>query len=152
MIPALKNLFGPELEIDLVTCFAGVPRGFEGKVFRVTEYGGGAGRNQLLAELAERQYPIAGVICSGEPIMTKWKWWLAAHLKSKFFILNENGDYVWFDWGQRRTLIRFVAFRAGLTGGAAVPTLIRFLLFPLTLAYLILYACTVHLRRKIRTL
>ncbi len=92
------------------------------------------------------------MICSGEPIMTKWKWWLGAHLKSKVFILNENGDLFWLDWEHRRNIREFVAYRAGLTGAAAVPTLIRFLLFPLTLAYLILYAGTVHLRRKVRLL
>lgn len=150
VIPSLRGLFGAQVEIDLVTCYPGVPRGFDGQVFRVTDYGGAAGRTRLLADLAARDYKIAGIICSSEPIMTKWKWWLAARLPAKIFILNENGDYFWFDWGQRRTIVRFVTYRAGLTGAAAVPTLIRFLLFPLTLAYLILYAGTVHLRRKLR--
>ena len=38
--------------------------------------------------------------------MTKWKWWLGAHLKSKIFILNENGDFFWLDWARRRTYHR----------------------------------------------
>jgi len=92
------------------------------------------------------------MICSAEPVMTKWKWWLAARMPAKFFILNENGDYFWFDWERRKTIRRFAAYRAGLSGAAAVPAILRFLLFPLTLAYLILYACTVHLRRRIRML
>ena len=150
-IPALRSLFGENLEIDLVTCYPGLPQGFDGQVFRVTDYGP-AGRNQVLANLASREYPVAGMICSGEPIMTKWKWWLGAHLKSKLFVLNENGDFFWLDWGHRRNITGFIAYRAGLTGAAAVPTLVRFLLFPLTLAYLILYAGTVHLRRKVRQL
>jgi hypothetical protein len=152
VIPALRGLFGNQLEIDLVTCYPGAPRGFDGRVFRITEYGGPAARNRVLADLDTRDYPVMGMICSGEPIMTKWKWWLGAHLKSKVFILNENGDFFWLDWGHRRNITGFVAYRAGLTGAAAVPTLVRFLLFPLTLAYLILYAGTVHLRRKVRQL
>jgi hypothetical protein len=152
IIPSLRGLFGNELEIDLVTCYPGVPRGFDGRVFRITDYGGPAARSHVLADLAAREYPVTGMICSAEPIMTKWKWWLGAHLKSKIFILNENGDFFWLDWGHRRNITGFAAYRAGLTGAAAVPTLIRFLLFPLTLAYLILYAGTVHLRRKVRQL
>jgi hypothetical protein len=152
-IPLLRASFGESTEIDLVTCFPGVPLGCDGKVFRVADYrDGAAGRARMRADLAARDHGIAGMICAAEPVMTKWKWWLAGRLPAKFFILNENGDYFWFDWDRRRTILQFAAYRAGLTGAAAVPALVRFFLFPLTLAYMILYACTVHLRRRIRML
>ena len=152
VIPHLRTGFGEDIEIDLVTCYPGAPKGCNGRVFRIGEYHGGAGRVRLLSDLRAREYGIAGMICAAEPIMTKWKWWLAARIPAKFFVLNENGDYFWFDWERRRTICKFAAYRAGLGGSAAVPALIRFFLFPLTLAYLILYACTVHLRRRIRML
>jgi hypothetical protein len=153
VIPLLREGFGEAAEIDLVTCYPGAPRGCDGRVFRIGDYGGGApGRARLLRDLRSRGYGIAGMICAAEPIMTKWKWWLAARLGAKVFILNENGDYFWFDWQHRRTILKFAAYRAGLTGAAAVPALVRFFVFPVTLAYLILYACTVHLRRRIRML
>jgi len=152
VVPSLRSIFGESVEIDLVTCYPGVPRGVNGRVLRVTDYGGASGRNQLWQDLSVREYPVAGLICSAEPIMTKWKWWLAAKLKSKCLVVNENGDYFWLDWAHRGLIRRFIAYRAGLSGSAAVPTIIRFLLFPLTLTYLILYACTVHLRRQIRLL
>jgi len=99
VIPFLRAGFGESLEVDVVTCYPGSPRGCDGEVFRIGDYGGGAeGRGRLLAALAARNYRLAGMICSAEPIMTKWKWWLAARLPSKFLILNENGDYFWFDW------------------------------------------------------
>ena len=41
-------------------------------------------------------------------------------------------------------------FRAGMTGAAAIPTLARLIFFPLSLTYLLLYAGTVHLRRRLR--
>jgi hypothetical protein len=150
-IAGLYETYGEQLEIGLVTCFAGVPEGFRGEVFRVTDYQGRAGRKRLYAELAARQYPIAGMICSGESIMTKWKWSLAARLRSKIFALNENADYFWFDWSHSRVILHFALYRAGLTGSAAVPTIARLVFFPLTLAYLLLYAGFVHLRRKLRT-
>jgi hypothetical protein len=151
VLPPLRSMFGDQVEIDLVTCYPGVPEGFQGKVYRISEYGGPAGRGELMSALAARGYSIAGVLCSSEPIMTKWKWWLGWKLRAKLFIVNENADFFWFDWAQRRTIVRFATYRAGLTGAAAVPTLVRFLVFPLTLAYLMLYAAAIHLRRKIRT-
>lgn len=152
VIPLLRASHGASTEIDLVTCFPGTPRGCDGQVFRVGDYrDGAAGRARLRTAILAREYKIAGMICAAEPVMTKWKWWLAARVPAKFFILNENGDYFWLDWERRRTILQFAAYRAGLTGSAAVPALVRFFLFPLTLAYLILYACTVHLRRRIRS-
>ena len=165
-IPSLRAMLGEDTEFDLVTCYPGEPQGVNGRILRVTSYGPG-GRGRLWADLlddkphngacgpvrlAPRGYTVAGMICSGEPIMTKWKWWLAGKLPAKIFVINENADYFWLDWAHRGLIRRFVAYRAGLTGSAAVPALVRFFLFPLTLTYLILYACTVHLRRRIRML
>lgn len=151
-IPNLFASLGDELRLDLVTCYAGEPEGFRpdrGKVYRVSDYQGAAGRSRLCSELAANNYSAIGIICSAEPIMTKWKWLLAARVPAKVFILNENGDYFWFDRSNWRIIVHFILFRAGLTGGEAVPTLARLFLFPLTLIYLLLYAAFVHLRRKV---
>lgn len=152
LIPLLRERYGEQTSIDLVTCYAGVPEGFLGKVFRVTDYATPAGRKTLVEELIARQYALCGIICSAEPIMTKWKWMLAARLPSKIFIVNENADFFWLDWGHWRAIMHFVSFRAGITGAAAVPTLARLLFFPVTFLYLLLFAGAVHLRRRIRTL
>lgn len=149
---SFRTVYGDDFEIDLVTCYQGEPEGFTGRVWRVADYDGGAGRAKLWQEIAARDYPIAGLVCSAEPIMTKWKWWLAAKLRSKLFIINENGDYFWLDRAHWRLVLEFVLYRAGLTGTAAVPAIARLVFFPLTLAYLILYAATVHLRRRLRLL
>lgn len=145
-------MFGEEVELDLVTCYDGEPQGFTGKVYNINDYGGGAGREKLLREIAPRGYAVAAILCSAEPIMTKWKWWLAWRLPAKIIIINENADFFWLDRGQWRLILHFVLFRAGLTGAAAVPALARLLFFPVTLTYLLLYAAVVHLRRRIRML
>ena len=154
VIASFRQVYGQEfdVEIDLVTCYQGEPHGFHGRVWRVTDYAGGADRARLWQEIGARDYPVAGIICSAEPIMTKWKWWLAAKLRSKLFIINENGDFFWLDRTHWRQILGFVLYRAGLTGTAAVPAIARLVFFPVTLAYLILYAATVHLRRRIRLL
>jgi len=82
--------------------------------------------------------------------MTKWKWVLAARLRAKVFIINENGDYFWLGRGHLDPLRQFVILRAGLAGSGAVRTLARVFSFPFTLAYLLLYASVAHGRRALR--
>ncbi len=153
IIPGIKRTWGEEIPIDLVTCFAGMPEALSpGRttVFRVTDYPGSDGRKRLLRELGARNHSVLGMICASEPIMTRWKWYLALGLPAKVFVMNENCDYFWIDHAHAATIRNFVLFRMGLAGAGAVRTIARLLLFPFTLAYLILYATAVHLRRALR--
>ncbi|MEP7363044.1 MAG: hypothetical protein ABI972_07305 [Acidobacteriota bacterium] len=154
LLPVFYQNHGPNMRLDLVTCFSGTPKAFRnefGQVYRVTEFTGREGRKQLYRLLSANQYDICGMICSGEPIMTKWKWMLAARLPAKILVLNENGDYFFADRSTLGIIQHFVLYRAGLTGAGAVATLLRLALFPLTFAYLLLYAATAHLGRRVRT-
>lgn len=153
LIPGLFELYKDKLHIDLVTCYNGQPEGLDerAKTFRVWNYPDPKSRAALVAELRKNRYDVLGIICSGEPVMTKWKWWLAWKIPAKVFVLNENGDYYWFDYTNWRTMLHFTLFRMGLTGADAATTITRAVLFPFTLTYLLLYAATVHLRRKLRT-
>ncbi len=151
LIGGLRQTYGNEIFIDLVTCYPGVPSGFQlenTKVYRVSDYRGAEARSGLYRELAQNRYSVVGMICSAEPVMTKWKWVLAARLPAKVFILNENGDYFWFDWGHWSVIRHFALFRAGLAGAGAVRTLARLALFPFTLLFLLAYAGMVHLTRR----
>jgi len=151
LIPQLPGLFGGSVAIDLVTCFGGIPEGFGGgQVYRVADYGSSELRVRLYRELRGNQYQVAGMICSGESIMSKWKWMLAYRVPAKVFLLNENGDYVWIDREHLPTLWEFARFRSGLAGAGAVRTLARLLLFPFSLLFLLTYAAAVHLRRRLR--
>ena len=149
VLPGLRRIYGESIPADLVTCFPGAPEGVEA-VYRVTEHRGRDGRRRLYRTLAAQRYSIMGILCSAEPIMTKWKWALAARLPAKVFVINENGDYFWLDRGHWRAMLHFALFRAGLTGAGAARTLGRLLVFPFTLLYLVLYASAVHIRRAWR--
>lgn len=145
---SLRCNHGDGLAVDLLTCYAGVPEGFENAVvYRTSDYQGRAGRSRLYAELRARGYGAMGVICSGDPIMTKWKWAVAAKLPAKLLIVNENADYFWFDRGNWRIIGYFALFRAGLVGPGSLGVVARVLLFPLTMLYLLGYAAAVHVRR-----
>ncbi|HEY1338630.1 MAG TPA: hypothetical protein VGF59_14030 [Bryobacteraceae bacterium] len=153
LIVGMRQTWGDDMFIDLVTCYARLPRGFASentRVYRVSDYRGREPRGRLYQELAGNRYSTMGIICSGEPVMTKWKWALALRIPAKVFIINENGDYFWVDRKHLKTIRRFVLLRAGLAGAGAVRTLVRILLFPITLLYLLLYATAVHSRRALR--
>jgi len=154
LLPGLYQTH-PELErADLITCFPGHPSTFDpshGEILRVNDYVGAPARGELYRKLAERDYDVTGILCAGEPIMTKWKWALAWKVPGKLFILNENGDYFWFDRGNLDTIRHFALFRMGLAGSGAITTIARLLLFPFTLTYLLLFAAYVHFKRWART-
>ena len=154
LIPGLYETYGDRIQVDVVTCYAGSPAGLSpsSRIFRVGDYAGGAGRKRLYRELRANGYKVGGILCSGEPIMTKWKWALTANLPVKVFVLNENGDHFWLDRFHTKTMWQFVLYRAGLSGAGAVGTLARLAFFPFTLLYLLLYAATVHSKRQIRKL
>ncbi len=139
--------------IDLVTCYPGSPQGLDeahSKVWRVWEYTGRERRKELYRELRERGYDIICILCTGEPIMTKWKWSLAWQMPAKVMIVNENSDWFWLDYSNWRTVRQFMLYRSGLTGANAVSTLGRLLIFPFTFLWLLTFAAWVHLRRKAR--
>lgn len=149
----LRRTWGDEVFIDLVTCYSGLPAGFTPettRLYRVTEHRGRDGRRRLYRQLAENRYGLVGIVCSEQPLMTKWKWALALRLPAKVFIINESGDYFALDIREWGNIWRFVLSRAGLAGAGAVRALSRVVSFPFTLLYLLLYATTVHTRRALR--
>jgi hypothetical protein len=153
VLPGLKQSWGREAAaIDLVTCYATLPAGFPPgtRLYRVADYRGTEGRGRLYRELAANQYSHVGLICSAEPLMTKWKWMLAARIPAKVFLINENADYFWLDRMHLPAAWGFVMLRTGLAGAGAVRILARIVSFPFTLLYLLLYAAAVHTRRALR--
>lgn len=153
VIPGLRQTWGAQVPIDLVSCYANLPRGFDPaatRVYRVADYRGRRARAQLYRQLRHNGYSLAGIVCSGEPLMTKWKWVLAGRIPAKIFVINENGDYFWLDRKHLKPIRQFLLLRAGLAGAGAVRTLASVLLLPFTLMYLLLYASIVHTRRALR--
>ncbi|MGA2185760.1 MAG: hypothetical protein ABSH47_22305 [Bryobacteraceae bacterium] len=141
--------------VDLLTCLGGVPAAFraeQGRVLRSFEYADRNSRRRLVRDLRSHRYDILAIICSGEPYLARYKFALAALLPAKVLIINENGDYFWFDRGSFGILGRLFAARAGLAGDSGLRTLARIAGFPFTLALLLGFAARVHLMRQLRLL
>jgi len=153
LIPNLRSTWGKDVPIDLVSCFATLPVGCSPettRIYRVSDYRGPAGRGRLYKLLQANGYTHMGVICSGEPLMTKWKWSLVWRIPAKVFIINENADYFWLARTHSKVIRRFVLLRTGLAGAGAVRTLAGLVIFPFTLLYLLLNAAIEHTRRALR--
>jgi len=153
VIPGLRHTWGADVPIDLISCYANLPAGFDPgmtRVYRVGDYRGRKARTELYRKLATNRYSLVGIVCSGEPLMTKWKWVLALRIPAKIFVINENGDYFWLDRKHLTPIRQIVLLRAGLAEAGAVRTLAQVFLFPLSLLYLLLYASIVHARRALR--
>jgi hypothetical protein len=153
VIPGLRQTWGPEARIDLVSCFAALPAGLDPattRVFRVGDYRGSGARRKLYRELSANRYALLGTICSEEPVMFKWKCALLWQVPAKVFVINENGDYFWLDRKHLKLIREFVLLRSGLGGAGAVRTLARLVCFPFTFLFLLLYATAVHARRALR--
>lgn len=152
ILPLLRSTWAGSYDFDVLTCFGGEPEGLPpgARVFRVHDYGTPELRRDLVRELRSRDYAFLGMICSAEPIMTRWKWMVAVRVPAKVFIVNENGDYFWLHRENAVILREFAMVRLGLEGAGAIRTLGRVLIFPFALLYLVLYAFTAHARRALR--
>lgn len=151
----LPSLYSYCPHVDVVTCFAGPPLSFDaarGVIWNIADYQGREGRARLYTELWDKHYSAVGIVCADQPIMTRWKWAIAAQLPGKLFVINENVDYFWIDRGNWKMCVRFALFRAGLSGADAARTLTQLALFPFTVVFLLLYAGQVHARRRIQAL
>ena len=72
LLPGLYKVY-PDMHVDLVTCYAGVPAGYAGgEVYRVGEYSGPEGRKRLYAILAERKYSIIGIRATSSSPRASW--------------------------------------------------------------------------------
>jgi hypothetical protein len=149
----LRHVWGPEIPIDVATCYSALPRGFNPavtRVYRLSEVHQLGPRLSLIRQLAGSGYSHLGIVCSGEPILMKWKWMLVLGLPLKVFVINENSDYFWLDRKHFSAIRQFAIARSGMAGTGAVRTPARLLAFPFTLASLLLYAAVVHTRRLLR--
>jgi hypothetical protein len=68
LIGGLRQTWGDQIPIDLVTCYATLPKGFEPhntRVYRVGDYRGRAARKLLYRELAGNRYALVGQVEMG---------------------------------------------------------------------------------------
>lgn len=148
LVPIMRRNHGEGIVFDVLTCYPGVPAGVpeDAAVFRTPDR---PDRRALLRELRERRPDVVAIICSGEPILFKWKLSAALLIRAKVFVVNENADYFPLDYSNARLLVQLGLDRAGLAGPSAARNIAGILCFPFSLAFLVAYAVWAHARRAL---
>ena len=142
----IRRIF-PAARYHLCTCWPDPPVGSVASVFRVVEYPSSWNKLRLLWSFRQRRWEILAILCTGEPILLWWKLAALLLLPAKALIVNENADFFWLDWGNWRIVRRFVAIRWGVNQEELLQTLVRALVFPVTLSYLLATAGWLYFRR-----
>ncbi len=151
-IPRLRVAFGSGTCFEVVTCFAGAPSALKDtdSLFRTQQFNDARSRAGLINTLRASGATVIAIVCSGESIMNRWKWWLAWKLPAKVLVINENADFFWFDSSNFQNLRRLAAVRLGVSGGLPGRAMVRLAMFPAVLIYLLAYASVAHTRRRLR--
>ena len=153
----LNELYGlPENEqVDVLTCYATPPDSFDGvrgRVLFTHQAQGGSARTELFRMLAKSQYSAVCVLCTGDSIMTKWKWMTALRVPAKVLIVNENADSFWLDRGHLRNVRDMLIERSGAREMTPLRSLGQILAFPAVLTILLTFAAYMKTRRILREL
>jgi hypothetical protein len=145
-IPVIRTFWGKTPPpIDVFTCFRGIPEGLpdDVQVYRVRDYQG-VERKNLLRELKGRGYSVVAIVCSGEAILERWKWLLAASIPAKILIINESGDCFWCDRENWSAIREFILSRSGVTGATVLRSILQIAALPITFPFLLLFAAGAH--------
>jgi hypothetical protein len=140
----------PDARLQLLTCWPNVDAQPYSRVYSVQEYASRRDKLALLYLLRKTPPDVLGVLCSAEPIMSAWKLLALLSLPSKVLIINENGDFFFLDWPNRSALRQFLQSRWVIIRKEFLLTVLRALVFPLTVLYLLANAARLYLRRWYR--
>ena len=144
----------PAERVDVLTCYAGPPSSFDpsrGSVISIHSAGAFGGRRQLITALTRNGYRVVSILCSGEPIMARWKWLVALRVPAKLLVVNENRDYFWFDRSNLANMCAMLKHRCGVHTVSSPQLAISVILFPFVLLYLLAYAGWIHTRSLLRS-
>jgi hypothetical protein len=136
--------------VDLLTCYGSAPAAFDparGQIFYTHRAQSGGARAELFRGFRAADYSAVCMLCTGDDIMTKWKWAAAVRVPAKVMIVNENADTFWLDRGHIRELKGMARDRVGSAWLMPLRIAYQILAFPFTVSVLLTFAAVVHGRR-----
>jgi hypothetical protein len=147
----IRQMF-PEAQLHLCTCWPDPAPDGVSTLFRVADYPSQRDKIRLLLTFRRSRYDVLVILCSQEPIMYAWKMMVLLLVPAKTLIVNENGDFFWLDWQNRGALRQFLATRWVIIRKEFLLTILRAIVFPFTLLFLIANAVFFYARRWRRLL
>jgi hypothetical protein len=140
--------------VDLLSCYGGRPQAFDperGTVYSVHDAAARQNRGRFIRQLLGNRYTIVAILCTGDPVLAKWKWIIALRAKAKILIVNEHAGFFLLDFQHHRFARMMLSLRLGVHQPFQLRLVGELLLMPFTIGYLALYAAYVHARRVLRT-
>ena len=142
----------PEARLHLLTCWPDPPPGPLASLYRVRDYATRRDKLRLLHSLRKQPSDVLAILCSKESVMYSWKMLALLVVPAKTLIINENGDFFWFDWQNRSKLRQFMQSRWVIIRKEFFLTMLRALAFPFTVLFLLATAARLYARRWLRML
>lgn len=147
--------------VDVLTCFDSPPDSFDfdrGVVYSVHDEEARRNRGAFIKKLASAPYTVLGLLCTGSPILEKWKWMLAFRSSARLIIVNEEARYFGLEIWNIKTARLMLFKRLNPFADYSPEGLMQsigsnvggLLLAPFTVTYLLLYTAAVHARRWFR--
>ena len=136
--------------VDLLTCYGSPPASFDpgrGQIFYTHKARSGSARAELFREFRAARYSAVCMLCTGDDIMTKWKWMAALRVPAKVMIVNESADTFWLDRGHIRELKGMARDRVGSAWLMPLRIAYQIVAFPFTISILLGFAAVAHGKR-----
>ncbi len=141
-------------QLDVLTCYTAGPANFDpgrGTLFFANSADIAHDRQRFIRTLIGTPYSVVAIICADSAVLSKWKWTVALFTKAKLLIINENAHFFFLDLSHHRVAEAMLARRMGIRNPTKFIVLCgELLIVPFTVAYLLLYAGAVHVRRLLR--
>jgi len=148
-LEGIRKIF-PRARYHLCTCQPVSSAATFSSVFQVTDYPTGWEKLGLLFSFWRKRWEVLVILCTGEPLLWRWKILALAVLPAKVIIVNEHADFFWLDWENLATLRRLMGIRWGVNLDELLFTLLRAVAFPFTLLLLLATAGFLYMRRARR--
>src|SRR5262245_51166616 len=93
-LEGIRTIF-PSARFHLCTCWPDPPPGVAASLARVTDYPSTWEKLSLLWSYRQKDWQVLAILCTGEPILLRWKVLALFSLPAKVLIINENADFFW---------------------------------------------------------
>ena len=141
--------------VDVLTCFRKAPDSFDparGIVYSVHDREVVENRTKFIGKLTQKPYSVVAILCTGSPILQRWKWVIAMRTPARLIAVNEEANYFTIDVWNLDTARMML--RKRLSGHAAalatLSGLMSWIFAPFTISYLAAYTGFIHFRRWTR--
>ena len=95
-LEGIKRIF-PQARYHLCTCLPETPPDSYASVFRASDYPSGISKLKLLFWFRRQRWPVMAVLCTGEPLLLRWKLIAGLIVPAKVLIVNEHADFFWLN-------------------------------------------------------